>query len=145
MSTTPAHRTDANLGKRVTNFLGLIERKIYYRIQLGFFTSLGLVNFPYKIDIRFLFTLQNNLNRLFETNAKLDNITSEPDSQIIFHDTRCISYPQITLDDNFLAYLNAILRSCSPLGTGVILSPYQQSSEINVGTQSLTQSILAES
>ena len=36
MSTTPADRADANLGKRVTNFLGLIERKIYYRIQLGF-------------------------------------------------------------------------------------------------------------
>ena len=143
MSTTPAHRTDANLGKRVTNVLGLIERKIYYRIQLGFFTSLGLVNFPYQMDMRFLFTLQNNLNKLFDTNAKLDNITSEPDSQIIFHDTPYISYPQITLDDNFLAYLNAILRSYSPLGTGVILSPYQQSSEINVGTQSLTQSIFA--
>ena len=138
MSTTPADRADANLGKRVTNFLGLIERKIYYRIQLGFFTSLGLVNFPYKIDTRFLFTLQNNLNRLFETNAKLDNIPSEPDAQIIFHDTRYISYPQITLDDNLLASLNAILRSRSPLRTGVILSPYQRSSEINVETQSLT-------
>ena len=65
MSTTPADRTDANLGKRVTNFLGLIRRKIYYRIPLGFFTSLGLVNFPHKIDTRFLFTLENNLNRLF--------------------------------------------------------------------------------
>ena len=35
-STTPADRTDANLGERVTNFLGLIGRKIYYRIPLGF-------------------------------------------------------------------------------------------------------------
>ena len=83
-----------------------------------------------------MFTLEKNLKRLFETNAKLDYIPNE-DAQIIFHDTPYISYPQITLDDNFLAYLNAILRSRSALRTGVILSPYQQSFEINVGTQSL--------
>ena len=84
-----------------------------------------------------MFTLENSLNRLFETNAKLDNVPNEPHAQIIFHDTPYISHPQITLDDNFLAYLNAILRSHSALRTGVILSPYQQSFEINVGTQSL--------
>ena len=84
-----------------------------------------------------MFTLENSLNRLFETNAKLDNVPNEPHAQIIFHDTPYISHPQITLDDNFLAYLNAILRSHSALRTGVILSPYQQSFEINVGAQSL--------
>ena len=84
-----------------------------------------------------LFTLKNNLNRSFETNAKLENIPNETDTQIIFHDTLYISYPQITLDDNFLAYLNSILRSRSALRTVIILSPYQQSFEINVGTQSL--------
>ena len=84
-----------------------------------------------------MFTLENNLNRLFEANAKLDNIPNKPDTQIMFHAKLHISYPQITLDDNFLAYLNAILRSRSTLRTGVILSPYQKSFEINVGTQSL--------
>ena len=137
MSTTPADRTNLNLNKRVTDFLTLIGQKIYYRIPLEFFTSLGLVNFPHEIDMRFLFMLENSQNRLFETNAKLDNIPNEPDAQIIFHDKPYISYPQITLDDNFLAYLNAILRSRSALRTGVILSPYQQGFEINVGTQSL--------
>ena len=83
-----------------------------------------------------MFTLENNLNRLFETNAKLDIIPNEPDAQIIFHNISYISYP-LTLDDNFLAYLNAILRSRSALRTGVILSPYQQRFEINVGTHSL--------
>ena len=34
-STTPADRTDANLNERVTDFLELIGRKIYYRIPLG--------------------------------------------------------------------------------------------------------------
>ena len=107
---------------------------MYYRIPLGFFTSLGLVNFPHKIDTRFLFTLENNLSRLFETNAKLDNIPNESDAQIIFHDTPYISYRQITLEDNFLAYLSPILRYPDALSTGVILLPYQQSFEINVGT-----------
>ena len=84
-----------------------------------------------------MFTLENSLNRLFETNAKLDNVPNEPHAQIICHDTPHISHPQITLDDNFLAYLNAVIRSRSALRTGVILSPYQQSFEINVGPQSL--------
>ena len=43
----------------------------------------------------------------------------------------------ITLDDNFLAYFNGRLRSRGALRTGVISSPYQQSFEINTGTQSL--------
>ena len=84
-----------------------------------------------------MLTLENNLNRLFETKAKLDNIPNKPDAQIIFHDTPYISYPQITLDDNFLAYLIAILRCRSALTAGVIFSPYQQSFEISFGTQSL--------
>ena len=83
-----------------------------------------------------MFTLESNVNRLFETNAKLDSIPNEPDAQIIFHDSLYISNPQKTLDDNFLGYLNAILSSRSALRTGVILSPYQQSFKINVGTQS---------
>ena len=49
-----------------------------------------------------MLTLETNLNRLFETNAKFDNIPNDPDIQIIFHDKPYISYPQITLDDNFL-------------------------------------------
>ena len=53
-----------------------------------------------------------------------------------------ISYPQITLENNFLAYSNRILRSRSALRTGVISSPYQQSFEINTGTQSLKANFL---
>ena len=79
-STTPADRTDKNLGERVTDFLALIGKNMYYRIPLEFFKSLGLVNFPHKIDTRFLFTLENNLNRLFKTKAKLDNIPNESDT-----------------------------------------------------------------
>ena len=109
---------------------------MYYRIPLGPFTSLGLVNFPHKINTQFLFTLENNMNRFFETKAKAD-VPNKPDAQIIFQNMPYISYPQIFLDDNFLAYFNGILRSRGALRTGVISSPYQQSFEINTGTQSL--------
>ena len=126
-STTSAYRTDASFGERITDFLGIIGRKIYYRIPLGFFTFLGLVNFSHKIDTQFLLTLENNLNRLFKTNGKLDNIPNKPDAQIMFHDTPYISSPQqITIDDNFLAYLSAILRSRSALRTGINLPPYKK-------------------
>ena len=95
---------------------------MYCRIPLGFFTFLGLVNFPHKLDTWFLFALDNNINRLFETNAKVD-VPNEPDAEIIFHDTSYISYPQITLDDNFLAYFNGIHKSRGALRTRVISSP----------------------
>ena len=47
MSTTPADRKNANLGEIVTDSLTLNGKQIYYRIPLGFFISLGLVNFPH--------------------------------------------------------------------------------------------------
>ena len=85
-----------------------------------------------------MFTLETNLNRLFENKHtnKLGKISDKPDAQIVFHYTPYVFYAQITLDDNFLAYLNTILRSRSALRT-VLLSSYQQSFEINVLTQSL--------
>ena len=56
----PADRTDANLRERLTDFHGLLKEKIYYRIPLGFFVSLGLVNFPHKLDTQVLFTFEIN-------------------------------------------------------------------------------------
>ena len=55
-----------------------------------------------------MFALKNSMSRLFETNKKSD-VPNEPDAQIIFNDLPFISYPQRTLDDNFLAYVNGIL------------------------------------
>ena len=63
-------------------------------MPLGYLLSLGLINFAYQLDTRFIFTLETNLNRLFESNAKA-NIPDATDTQIIFQDTPYISYPQI--------------------------------------------------
>ena len=58
-------------------------------------------------------------------------------TQIVFHDTPYISYPQITLTDNFLVYANGVLRARGALRTGVLLDSCQQSFEVNKGIQSV--------
>ena len=105
-------------------------------MPLGCLLSLGLVNFAYQLDMRFIFTFETNLNRLFESNAKANN-PDAPDDQIIFHDTPYISYPQITLTDTFLDYAKGVLRARGALRTGVLLDPYQQSFEVDKGIQSI--------
>ena len=135
-SNTPANKTDANLGTRITDFNPIIKTKNYYKIPLKHFVDLGLVNFTKKTDTKFIFTLDTNLKKLFESNAKED-IPRSLDAEIIFHDTPYISYQQITLDDNFQSYLNANLCAKKAIRTALQFSPYQQSFEINVGTQSI--------
>ena len=115
----------------------MLKRNRYYRIPLGYLVSLGLISFAYQFDTRLIFTLETNLNKLFESNAKVTSIPDAPDPKIIFHDTPYSSYPQITLKDNFLIYYNRILRSRVALRMSVLFSPYEQSFEINTGVQSL--------
>ena len=135
-STDIKDRQDANLVWRLNFLKGDLKEKNYYGIPLGYMLSLGLVNFAYHVDTRFIFKLETNLNKLFESNAKA-NIPDAPDAQIIFHDTPYVSYPQITLTDNFLVYANDVLRARRALRTCVFLDPYQQSFEANKEIQSI--------
>ena len=133
-STNIKDRQDANLVWRLNNLRGDLKEKNCYRIPLGYLLSLGLVNFAYQLDTRFIFTLETNLNSLFKSNAKA-NIPDAPDAQIIFHDAPYISYLQITVTDNFLVYANGVSRARGALRTGVLLDPYEQSFEVNKGIQ----------
>ena len=100
--------------------------------------DLGLVNFAENTDTKFLFTLERNIKRLFESNKKVTSIPTEPDALIQFHDQPYISYEEINLTKTFDIYLSGILRSESALIMGVLPPPYQQLFEINKGTQSIT-------
>ena len=100
--------------------------------------DLGLVNFAENTDTKFLFTLERNIKRLFESNKKVTSIPTEPDALIQFHDQPYISYEEINLTKTFDIYLSGILRSESALIMGVLPLPYQQLFEINKGTQSIT-------
>ena len=100
--------------------------------------DLGLVNFAENTDTKFLFTLERNIKRLFESNKKVTSVPTEPDALIQFHDQPYISYEEINLTKTFDIYLSGILRSESALIMGVLPPPYQQLFEINKGTQSIT-------
>ena len=86
-------------------------------------------------NTKFLFNLESNLNKLFESYAKVDHIPANPDAKIIYHDTPYICCQQIVLDDNFQAFQNASLCSKTALRTGIFNTPYQQSFDLNVGIQ----------
>ena len=133
---TDGDRTDKNLGSRITGFHYQFGKNIFYRIPLKFFADLGLVNFTNNTDTKFIFGLENNLNKLFEDNKKATAIPRNPNAQIIFHDHPYIQYQQILLDDNFLAHQNATLRSKTILQMGIFNALYQQSFETNIGAQS---------
>ena len=89
---TIADRTDQNLGTRITNFNSIISQKLYYRIPLKYSVDLGLVNIPDKTDTKFIYTLESNMNKLSESNAKVTTIPRVPDAQILYHDAPYISY-----------------------------------------------------
>ena len=77
------------------------------------------------------------MNKLFESNAKVTAIPRVSDAQILYHDIPYISYQQKTLHEKFQVSSNATLRSKMALRAGVQFSPYQQSFEVNVGTQTV--------
>ena len=86
-SNTAADRIDVDLDARITAFKDYLFKKNYYRIPLGFLVDLGLINFAEKTDTKFLFTLERNMNKLFESKEKVTAIPDEPDALIQFHDT----------------------------------------------------------
>ena len=77
------------------------------------------------------------MNKIFESNEKVASVPDEPDALIQFHDTPYISYQEINLTQNFDIYFSGILRSKTALRMGVLPSPYQQTFEMNTGSQSL--------
>ena len=90
-------RTDDNLDYRIKEFKDYLFKKSYFHVPLGFLVGLGLVIFVMKTYIKFSFTLERNMNRLFESNAKVDNISADPDALIQFNDRPYIVYQEINL------------------------------------------------
>ena len=59
--------SDENIKHRIAQFYDLIFQKNYFYILSGILVDLGLVNFSMKTDTKFLFTLERNMNKLFES------------------------------------------------------------------------------
>ena len=85
-------RNDENIKDRIAQFHDLIFKKKYFRIPLGILVDLGFSYCFYENRYKFLFTLERNMNKLFESTKKLAAISSEPDALIQFHDRPYIAY-----------------------------------------------------
>ena len=79
---------------------------------LKYFTDIGKINFPIKIDFRFRLHLETKMKRLFESRKVITGSRlTDPDAKIIFTKVPFIQYEQILLDKNFRQYLEAIMIS----------------------------------
>ena len=129
------NKSNDNLDGRIAKFHDSIGTNNVYTIPLTLLVDLGLVNFPFKFDTKFVFTLEQNLNKLFELRRELADaaVPNNPDAKIIFHAAPYIQYQQLRLTDNFRKYLEVLLLSKRVLRSRIKLTPYQKSYKINTG------------
>ena len=102
-----AHATkDLNIDDRITKFKDIIQSEHVQRIPLRYFTGLGKINFPTKIDYRIKLHLETKIKRLFESKKVPASGTAIPtvDVKIIFTKAPFIQYEQILLDKSFRQY-----------------------------------------
>ena len=88
--------TDDNLEDRISKFNddnALSETRMY-RIPLKYLADLGLVNLPTEFDVKFIFNLEKNRSKLFESRKKIANLTTgaaaplptdEPDADVHYY------------------------------------------------------------
>ena len=139
-------RSDPNLTWRLNNLHDHTFLKNEYRIPLGLLADLGLCNFPVQTDTRITITLERNLNKLFEDTKKCAAIpTTDPDASIEFWDRSYIDYQEITLSSTWETYFKEIQQNESALRMRVLPNPYQQTFEINEGSQTVSVDFLGAS
>ena len=80
-----SHAKDLNIDGRITKFNAQLKNYVY-RMPLRYFTDLGKINFPTKIDYRIKLFLETNMKKLFESRKLLatGSAIPSPDVQIIF-------------------------------------------------------------
>ena len=108
------HSKDLNIDKRIELFHEQLEDEFVYRIPLRYFSDIGKINFPTKIDYRIKLFLETNMSRLFDSRKVLASTTTaapEPDVAVLFTRAPFIQYEQILLDKNFRQHLETIMVS----------------------------------
>ena len=139
--------TDDNLEDRISKFNddnALLETRMY-RIPLKYLVDPGLVNLPTEFDVKFIFNLEKNRSKLFESRKKIANLTTsaaaplptdEPDTDVHYYGAPYLQYEQIKLSDTFDKYVSKALRSKRALRTGIKPTPFKKTFEINTGSLS---------
>ena len=109
-----SHAKDLNIDDRTELFEDQLQSEYIYRIPLRYFSDIGKINFPTKIDYRIKLQLETSLGKLFEYRKLLSSTTTaipDPDVAIIFTKAPFIQYEQILLDTNFRQHLETIMVS----------------------------------
>ena len=106
---------------------------------MRYFTDLGKINFPTKINYRIKLHLEKEMKRLFKSRKVLASGSAlpTPDVKIIFTKAPYIQYEQILLDKNFRQYFETIMVSKKIIRMGTQKTPLQKTYEINVGQDSI--------
>ena len=121
-----------------------LKNEFVYRIPLRYFSNIGKINFPTKIDYRIKMFLETNMEKLLESRKVLAANAAIPkvDAEIIFTKASYIQYEQILLDKNFRQHLETIMVSKKILRMGAQKTLIQKTYEIKKGSDSLNVEFL---
>ena len=127
------HSTDLNPEKRISLFKEQLKNEHVYRIPLRYFSDIGKISFPTKIDNRIKLFLETSMNKLFESReVHATTVKTIPDAnaEIIFTRAPFVQYEQILLDKNFRQHLETIMVSKKIIRMGAQKTPIQKTYEI---------------
>ena len=112
---------------------------VVYRIPLRYFTDLGKIKFPLKIDFRKKCRLETEIKILLESIEVMAAISAipSPNAKIIFTKVPFIQYEQLLLNKKFRQFLETIMVFKKVLRMGAQKTPIQKTYEINVGQDSI--------
>ena len=121
------HDKELNIDDRLSLFKEQLKNEFVYRIPLRYFSDIGKINFPTKIDYRIKLFLETNIEKLFESRKVLDANTLIPDgdAEILFTRAPFSQYEQILLEKNFRQHLETIMVSKKILRMGAQKTPIQ--------------------
>ena len=134
------HVKDKNIDERIELFHDQLSEEFVYRILLRYFSDIGKIIFPTKIDYRIKLFIERNPVRLFESKKLLSSSTTAapaPDAEILFTRAPFIQYEQILSDKNFRQHLETIMVSKKIIRMGAQKTPIQKTYEIKTGSDTL--------
>ena len=140
-----AHAKDINIDKRIELFIAQLQDEFIYRVPLRYFSDIGKINFPTKIDYRIKLFLETITNKLFKSRKALASTVKtppDPDFEILFTRAPFVQYEQILLDKNLRQHLETIMVSKIIIRMGAQKTPIQKTYEIKQGSDSLNVELL---
>ena len=139
------HAKDLNIDDSIDLFHNQLADEFVCRIPLRYFSDIGKINFPTKIDYRIKLFLKTDMTRLFQSRKVLAASTTSapaPDAEILFTRAPFIQYEQILLDKNFRQHLGTIMVSKKIIRMGAQKTPLQKTYKIKQGSDSLNVEFL---